>query len=56
MSWKRVRRGGGFGANATATKLFVVTLGAVRRLIAPHSPRFAIRNSPRIEGECESFR
>jgi hypothetical protein len=27
----------------------------VSRLTAPHSPRFAIRNSPRIDGECESF-
>jgi hypothetical protein len=55
MSWKRVRRGGGFGANATGTNLFVVTLRTVRRLTAPHFPRFAIRNSPRIDGECESF-
>jgi len=41
--------------NATATNLLVVTLRAVRRLTAPHSPRFAIRKSPRIDGECESF-
>jgi len=48
-------RGDGFGVNATGTNLFVVTLRAVRRLTAPHSPRFAIRNSSRIDGECESF-
>jgi hypothetical protein len=51
----REYHGDGFGANATVTNLFVVTLRAVSRLTAPHSPRFAIRNSPRIDGECESF-
>jgi len=52
---KADRRRDGFGVNATVTNLFVVTLRAVRRLTARHSPRFAIRNLPRIDGECESF-